>query len=46
MYIVNDCEYCQNVEGALTNDDIVTSYTDGWYFFGINGKKRPKAIHW
>ena len=30
----------------LHYDVIVTSYEDGWYFFGINEKKRPIAIHW
>ena len=27
-------------------DVIVTSYEDEWYFFGINGKRRPIAIYW
>ena len=25
---------------------IMTSHDDMWYVFGINGKKRPIAIHW
>ena len=25
---------------------IVTSYEDGWYCFGIHGKRRHVAIHW
>ena len=29
----------------LHYDVIATSYEGGWYFFGINGKKRPIAIH-
>ena len=33
VYIVSDCEYFQNFEGALLHYDvIVTSYEDIWYF--------------
>ena len=28
----------------LHYDVIVTSYEDGWYFYGINGKRSPIAI--
>ena len=40
--IVNIAE----ISGArLHYDVIVTSYEDGWYFFGTYGKRRPIAIH-
>ena len=33
-------------KASLHYDVIVISYENKWYFFGINGKRRPVAIHW